>query len=56
MGVFRRYLEALSVGDPVALAATVVILLFALVMGIVWYKSARELREDEKKKPGRRRP
>jgi hypothetical protein len=42
-----RYIEALRDGEPVIWAATVVLLVIALVILAVWYKTAREFRREE---------
>jgi hypothetical protein len=49
--VFRHFFEDLAAGDPVALGILAVLVLVALAVGIVWLKTARDLRrEDEARK------
>jgi hypothetical protein len=56
-GVFRRFLEDLLDGDPVALTVLAVLAGVALLFGLFWLKVRRDLRrEDEQRKrkqPGR---
>ena len=49
--VLRRFFEDLFEGDPVALIVAGVIVGIALLLGLLWWKAARDLRrEDEKRK------
>jgi hypothetical protein len=49
--IFRRFFEDLLAGDPVALGILGALVLVALAVGIVWLKTARDLRrEDEARK------
>ncbi|HZY84912.1 MAG TPA: hypothetical protein VFE78_08780 [Gemmataceae bacterium] len=49
--IFRHFFEDLAAGDPVALGILAVLALVALAVGIVWLKTARDLRrEDEARK------
>ena len=47
----RRFFENLFEGDPVALILVGVIVGVALLLGLLWWEAARDLRrEDEKRK------
>jgi hypothetical protein len=49
--IFQRFFEDLAAGDPVAVGILSVLLLVFLAVGIVWLKTARDLRrEDEARK------
>jgi hypothetical protein len=57
--VFRHFFEDLAAGDPVAVGILAALTLVALAVGLVWLKTARDLRrEDEarKRKYGGKRP
>jgi hypothetical protein len=49
--IFRHFFEDLLAGDPVAVGILSVLVLAFLAVGIVWLKTAREMRrEDEARK------
>ena len=49
--VFRHFFEDLLAGDPVAVGTLAVLVVVFLAIGIVWLKTAREMRrEDEARK------
>jgi hypothetical protein len=49
--IFRHFFEDLLAGDPVAVGILAVLAVVALAVGIVWLKTAREMRrEDETRK------
>lgn len=49
--IFRHFFEDLAAGDPVAVGILAVLLVAALAVGVVWLKTAREMRrEDEARK------
>jgi hypothetical protein len=55
-GVFRRFLRDLFAGDPVALTCAAVLAVMAALLGLVWLKTAYDLKkDDEKRTRGRRR-
>jgi hypothetical protein len=52
--VFRRLLEDLLAGDPVALTAVAVIAGVAGLLLLLWWKTARELRREDEERARRR--
>jgi hypothetical protein len=49
--VLGRFFSDLLDGDPIALTVGAVILGIALLLGLLWWKAARDLRrEDEERK------
>jgi hypothetical protein len=54
--IFRAFFEDLFQGDPVALVVGGVILAIIAIIGLFWWKTARDLRrEDEERKNRYRR-
>jgi hypothetical protein len=51
--VFRKFFSGLAEGDPVALIAAGVIGGIALLLCLVWWKIARDLRREDENRKGR---
>ena len=52
MRIFIYWFEDLAAGDPVALTVAGVILGVGVLLCLLWWKAARDLRrEDEQRKP-----
>lgn len=53
--LFKRLLEDLLAGDPVALGFVIFFAVVALFIGLVWLKVRRDLRCDDEQRQRRRR-